>query len=216
MPSTSRLDAVGGDETAPLARLGAAVHTYSSSAFPNHKRPRRSGMRAALSLLLGCSCLCIASFASAESASERLARLGDEYWQANLRNDPVEASSLGDRRYDHQRPVATRNAFRRWHRRRHVFDDTSDHRGEPAIKRALTRTDHGNDDHDRWNLYRRNGARHRTLEDRREFKPGAACRYASGRSARRRPRESTPVAGALRGTGSPRRPRRRSLLHPPL
>ena len=64
-------------------------------------------MRAALSSLLGCSLLLIASLAGAETASERLARLGDEYWEGNLRANPVEATSLGDRRFDHLLPDNT-------------------------------------------------------------------------------------------------------------
>jgi uncharacterized protein (DUF885 family) len=43
----------------------------------------------------------VVGLAWAESASERLARLGDEYWQGELRANPVQATALGDRRFDH-------------------------------------------------------------------------------------------------------------------
>jgi uncharacterized protein (DUF885 family) len=41
-----------------------------------------------------------AGASGAQTASETLAKLCDEYWQGELRADPVTATSLGDRRYD--------------------------------------------------------------------------------------------------------------------
>ncbi|UCE02389.1 MAG: DUF885 domain-containing protein [Candidatus Latescibacterota bacterium] len=41
---------------------------------------------------------------AAQSPSQELARLAEEYWQENLRAHPVEATALGDRRYDDRLP----------------------------------------------------------------------------------------------------------------
>ncbi|MFQ5601537.1 MAG: DUF885 family protein, partial [Candidatus Krumholzibacteriia bacterium] len=46
----------------------------------------------------------------AETASKALAKLAREYWEAELRANPVHATSLGDRRYDHLLPDETPEA----------------------------------------------------------------------------------------------------------
>jgi uncharacterized protein (DUF885 family) len=48
-----------------------------------------------------------AAAATAATASETLARLADEYWEGRLRADPLEATAIGDRRYDDRLPDNT-------------------------------------------------------------------------------------------------------------
>ncbi len=58
-------------------------------------------MRAATTSFLALTLITLAAVAAAETASERLAQLGDAYWEGELRANPVQATALGDRRYDH-------------------------------------------------------------------------------------------------------------------
>jgi uncharacterized protein (DUF885 family) len=48
---------------------------------------------------------------SVSDASKQLATLADEYWQLRMRNEPLFATALGDRRYDDQLPQITPQAF---------------------------------------------------------------------------------------------------------
>jgi uncharacterized protein (DUF885 family) len=61
-------------------------------------------MRALLVSFLVCWITAFVGEVAAQSSSQELARLAEEYWQENLRARPVEATALGDRRYDDRLP----------------------------------------------------------------------------------------------------------------
>ena len=52
----------------------------------------------------------------ARDASERLADLASEYWEERMSNDPLLATSLGDRRFDARLPDITPEGRARWRR----------------------------------------------------------------------------------------------------
>jgi Uncharacterized protein conserved in bacteria len=72
---------------------------YHSRVFAEMARWRSCLVRAIAMILLLTAMPVKTSLASG-TASQALANLAEEFWQGNLFANPVEATSLGDRRYD--------------------------------------------------------------------------------------------------------------------